>query len=267
MSKIEEALEKANKLRETPEIKKEVIFQKETQPLAISSQYVITVNQPDSPVAEEYRKLKSMIIRETKSDFLNTIMITSTIENEGKTLTAINFAISVAQEIDHSIVLIDADLRKPNIHEYFGIKPKMGLSDYLTKDIDISEVMIKTGIGNLVIIPAGKVLQNPVELLASKKMKSLIDELKHRYVDRYIIVDTPPLLPFADALTLGNYVDGIVFVVKEGHAQLKSIKEALNSIENLKILGIVFNSASNGNLDGSYYSRYHRYYNQRRENQ
>lgn len=271
MSKLEEALQKAKSLREPTDTKQPMPFtgvkkEIEIESLDIKNPYIVSVAQPDSPIAEEYRKLKSMVIKATKADFLNTIMITSTIDKEGKTLTAINLAISMAQEIDHSILLIDADLRKPFVHEYLGIKPKYGLSDYLTKDVPISEILIRTGVGNLVFMPAGNRVKNPVELLSSSKMKTLVDELKHRYVDRYIIMDTPPLLPFAESITMGSYVDGVIFVVKEGHAQMKSIKDAMSVIKDLNILGVVFNGVSNENLDGHYYSRYYRYYyGQRKE--
>lgn len=266
MSKIEEALEKARKLRESEAGEKgkpSRIFKKiepvKVDNVKVDNQYVITLTKPDSPIAEEYRRLKSMLIRETTTDFLNTIMITSSVEREGKSLTSVNLAITLAQEIDHTILLVDADLRKPMLHEYLGIEVKYGLSDYLTQDIDISEILIKTGIGNLILLPAGHAVDNPVEVLSSEKMKALINELKHRYMDRYVIIDTPPILPFADAISLGSLVDGVIFVVMEGNAQRKSIENALNLVKDLKILGIVFNNASTENLDG-HYSRYY-YYN------
>jgi len=264
MSKIEEALEKAKRLKESSNVKKPHAFG-EVESLKVDNPYIISITQPDSPIAEEYRKLKSMVIRDTKTDFLNTVMLSSAIEGEGKTLTAINLAVSMAHELDHTVLLIDADLRRPSVHEYFGMKPEFGLSDYLARDIDVTEILIKTGIGNLVIIPAGSRYKNPVELLSSGKMKSLLEELKHRYMDRYVIIDTPPLLPFAESITIASYVDGIIFVIKEGHAQLKAIKEALNLVKNTNILGVVFNSVSDVNLDGHYYYRYHRYYYSQKE--
>lgn len=265
MSKIEEALAKAKQLREVEAGPKDGSLDvfKKIEPRTVSNQHIITLTKPDSPIAEEYRRLKSMLIRETKSDFLNTIMVTSAVEREGKSLTSVNLAVTLAQEIDHTILLIDADLRKPMLHEYLGIDFKYGLSDYLTKDIDISEVLIKTGIGNLILLPAGHGVDNPVEILSSEKMKSLVKEVKHRYVDRYIIIDTPPILPFADAISLGSLVDGVVFVIMEGNAQRKSIENALNLIKDRKILGVVFNNASTENLDG-HYSRYY-YYNYKRK--
>ncbi|MEK7307672.1 MAG: polysaccharide biosynthesis protein, partial [Nitrospirota bacterium] len=182
MSRIEEALEKANKLRESEDPKKSKPFKASTAGLPasvkIDDSCIMTLSQPASPIAEEYRKLKSIVIRATKADFLNTIMITSAIDSEGKSLTAINLAASLAQEMDHSILLIDADLRRPLIHEYFGLKAKLGLSDYLTGKAELSNILIKTGIGNLTILPAGRNSKNPVELLSSDRMKTLVNEVK-----------------------------------------------------------------------------------------
>jgi receptor protein-tyrosine kinase/non-specific protein-tyrosine kinase len=265
MSRIEEALEKAKKIREV-ELRETAsskdVFRK-VESRKVDNQYVITMTNPDSPVAEEYRRLKSMLIRETKPDFLNTVMVTSSIEREGKSITSLNLAITLAQEIDHTILLIDADLRRPMLHEYLGIEVKYGLSDYLTQDIDIEKVLVKTGIGNLILLPAGHSVENPAELLSSQKMKDLVNEVKHRYMDRYVIIDTPPILQFADAISIGSLVDGVVFVVKEATAQKKSIENALNLIKDLKILGIVFNCASVDNLDG-HYSKYY-YYNKKKK--
>ncbi|MBI5408109.1 MAG: polysaccharide biosynthesis tyrosine autokinase [Nitrospirae bacterium] len=261
MSKIEEALEKARILRESEGDDQGDKFDnfRMLEPKKVDNPYIITATLPDSPISEEYRRLKSMLIRDTKTNFLNTIMVTSSVEAEGKTLTAINLAITLAQEIDHTILLIDADMRKPMVHEYLGISYELGLSDYLTGDMDLSEVLIKTGIGNLMLIPAGHTVHNPVELLSSDKMKTLIKEVKHRYVDRYVIIDTPPILPFADAISIGELADGVLFVVKERHVQRKSIENAMNLLKDSRILGVVFNHASVENLDG-HYSRYY-YYN------
>ncbi|MBI5742157.1 MAG: polysaccharide biosynthesis tyrosine autokinase [Nitrospirae bacterium] len=263
MSKIEEALEKAAKMRETGTASvvrgRRQDFSERPSPSSVSNHCLVTITRPDSPVAEEYRRLKSMLIRETKEDFLNTVMITSSVDSEGKSLTALNLAITLAQEIDHSILLIDADMRKPMIHKYLGITYEYGLADYLTRDMDLSEILVKTGIGNLMFLPAGRGPENPVELLSSDKMKALVKEVKHRYMDRYVIIDTPPILPFADAITLGEFVDGVIFVIREGRAHKNSIENAVNLLKESRILGVVFNHASVENLDG-HYSRYY-YYN------
>jgi len=261
MSKIEEALAKAARLREST-VKDKVIKSdgvRRVEAVKSGNQYIVTAIEPDSPVAEEYRRLKSMLLRETKKDFLNTIMVTSSVGGEGKSLTSINLAVALAQELDHSILLVDADLRKPMIHEYLGLEYKRGLSDYLIGEMDISEVMIKTGIGNLVVIPAGRMVENPVELLSSGKMKALVKELKQRYMDRYVIIDTPPILSCSEGIAIGSYVDGVVFVVQEKKAQKKTVEDALNMIKGLNVLGLVFNNVSEVNLDGHYSHYYYKY--------
>jgi receptor protein-tyrosine kinase/non-specific protein-tyrosine kinase len=257
MSKIEEALEKANKLRQEQfhgklSVSEPVRFVDDYE---IKNEFIITPDKSDTPIAEEYRRLKSMLIRETKSDFNNSVMITSSVEGEGKTLTAINLAIAIAQEIDHSVLLIDADLRNPMVHKYLEIEYKYGLNDFLSRDIDVSELFIKTGLPHLKVIPAGERTEHASELLASSKMKSLMHELKKKYMDRYIIVDTPPIASFADAITIGSYVDGIIFVVKERGVKHKTIEESLGILKSFKILGVVFNNVSDMNRNGRY-SRY-----------
>ncbi len=260
MSKIEEALEKANKLRESnaDSQKEKLNIFKKIEPKKVNNQNIVMIDRPDSPIAEEFRRLKSLLIRDTKADFLNSIMITSSIDGEGKSTIALNLAVSLAHELDHSVLLVDADLRRPMIHERLGIKYEYGLSDYLTGDIDISKILIKTGIGNLVILPAGRAVSNPVELLSSNKMQSLMKELKQRYMDRYILIDTPPVMSFSESITIGSYVDGIVFVVKERYAQRKTIEDALNVIGGLNILGVIYNDVSEMSLDG-YYSHYYKH--------
>jgi exopolysaccharide/PEP-CTERM locus tyrosine autokinase len=260
MSKIEEALEKASRLRKAARHPDTAELQKFnatgiTRPV---DNHLVTVHDQGSPVSEEYRRLKSMVIRETKADFQNTIMVTSAIDTEGKTLTSINLAIAMAQELDHSILLMDADMRRPMTHRLLGLECNLGLSDYLRGKADVSEILVRTGIGKLVLLPAGSPVINPVELLSSVRMRELVQELKHRYMDRYIIIDTPPILPFADAIAVGANVDGVIFVVQEERAQKSSIVEAIGMLKNVRVLGLVYNKVSPVNLDG-HYSRYYRY--------
>ncbi|MBC8549571.1 MAG: polysaccharide biosynthesis tyrosine autokinase [Nitrospira sp.] len=265
MSKIEEALEKANRMRGDGNSKPQMPRPADdVDRLDNASCYAITIKDPESPIAEEYRRLKSMVIRETKADFLNTIMVTSALEGEGKSLTSVNLAVTIAQEIDHSILLVDADLRRPMIHNYLGIENVKGLSDYLISGGDVSEVINKSGVGNLSVITAGKPVDNPVELLSSDRMKALIKELKQRYMDRYVIIDTPPILSFAEAIAIVSFVDGVIIVAREGRTQLSALENAFNQVKDAKILGVVFNDASYTNLQGSY-DRYGYYKYKRKE--
>ncbi len=274
MSRIEKALEKAAHLRSgsnpgvgrsTPastaaEMKLPSSFPQVSERIRVDNPYLVSAVDPNSPISEEYRKLKSILVKLTRQDdFQNTIMVTSAVAGEGKSVTSLNMAISLAQEFDHTVLLIDADLRKPTIHSYLGVEPERGLIDCLVSGVDPGEVLIKTGIGRLVVLPAGRAVSNPVELFTSQKMSELLHELKHRYPDRYVVIDTPPLLPFAEARHLSHLVDGVVFVVKEGLASMESVKEALDALKGANLLGLVYNEAVIDRADDRY-NYYHRYY-------
>jgi exopolysaccharide/PEP-CTERM locus tyrosine autokinase len=224
------------------------------KPLPINNPFLVVPGSTNNPAAEEYRKLKSLVLRLTKREkFLNTLLITSAGSNEGKTLTALNLAIVLAQEYDHSVLLVDADLRRPSVHRYLGIHPEAGLAQCLQDNVPVSRALVKTGLGRLVVLPAGNAVADPVELLSSSRMKDIIRELKHRYPDRYVIIDTPPAAPFADAQVLGQVVDGVLFVVREGIARTNDIREGLSTLKDANLLGVVFNDASFSPGSGRYY--------------
>ena len=259
MSRIERALEKALKMRKSETSPGRAAFWPTTYSkfdpsvfevseggidTAAVNQHIVSITDPYSSAAEEYRKLRARIFQVTEKDFLNTLMVTSSQAGEGKTVTAINLAVAIAHEIDHTVLLIDADLRKPSVHKYLGLNPKYGLSDYLEnrRDLSLSDIMIKTGIGKLVVMPAGNPPEKPAELISSDRMRLLIREIKHRYRDRYIIFDSSPLLMTADSLSLCDYMDGILFVVQAATTPKKAVKQALSSIRGYNILGTVFNA-------------------------
>lgn len=271
MSRIEQALEKAALLRENAagRLGIPVAEPQEERPVThtvpppfvaeipaevtIDNPLLATLSDPHSYISEEYRKLKSAIVAKAKeSGFRNAIMVTSTLDGEGKSITALNLAITLAQEYDHTVLLIDADLRKPMVGNYLGIPVARGLADYLADNAELSDILVKTGIGRLTLLPAGNPVANPVELLSSQRMKALLDEVKHRYPDRFVIIDAPPALPFAEVRALALLVDGIVFVVREGQSSLASIDEAIGALNKHKVLGLVYNDASAAGLGTRY---------------
>jgi len=171
-------------------------------------------------------------------------MVTSSVSCEGKSITALNLALTLAQEYDHTVLLVDADLRKPSIHGYLEIEPRAGLSECLLEDYDISKVLLRTGIGKLSLLPAGREVRNPAGIFSSQKARDLFLEIKHRYPDRYIIIDSPPVLPFAETRSLSTLVDGVILVVKEGSVPLHNVSETLDCLKGADILGIVYNAAT-----------------------
>lgn len=278
MSRIEQALEKAIKIRESAAVPISGLDShresaKKPSPLPafhikesiinpiLVDRHIVCITDPYSPASEQYRKLRARILAITKQEFQNTIMVTSADVGEGKSITSINFAVALAREIDHTVLLVDADMRKPSIHKYLGIKTDRGLSDYLSGQVELSDVLINTGLGRLVLLPAGNACSNPAELLSSNRMKELVKEMKHRYADRYIVIDTPPVLVSADAISMSNHVDGVIFVVQAAKTSEKTVKKAINLLKGAIMLGIVYNNVPDylgKNLNPYYYHQYHR---------
>ncbi len=273
MSRIEQALEKAAQLRNQTATQPRPVRQDRavmlTEPAlpkaAVNTDashdnpLLVMINSTTSPVAEEYRKLKAVVAQLTKGDeFRNTLLVTSAIPNEGKSITALNLAVCLAQELDHTVLLVDADLRRPSVHRYLDVENGPGLSECLANGDDLAEAIIPTAIEKLSIVRAGIYADNPVELFSSQRMRDLIYELKNRYHDRYIIFDSPPVLPFAEARSLAQLVDGVILVVKEGYTPVTNIQEAVSSLAGSTILGIVYNDAEIHKFDERY--RYYRNY-------
>jgi exopolysaccharide/PEP-CTERM locus tyrosine autokinase len=257
MSRIEKSLEKATQLRQeaaTQMFKHVASAGGEIVPLPNVSPYLVTITEPESGIAEEYRKLKSMIVRLThQKGLLNTLLVTSATMGEGKTLTALNLAVTLAQQYDHTVLLVDADFRGPSIHRYLGIEPSAGLADCLTDGRGIEEMLIRVHNDKLTFLPAGRSVKNPLELLSSRRMKDIMREMKERYGDRYVIVDSPPVLSFADAQTLSTLVHGVIFVVKEGSVSIDKVTDAMTLMRDGSMLGVVFNNSTTETPGSRYY--------------
>jgi exopolysaccharide/PEP-CTERM locus tyrosine autokinase len=268
MSRIEEALEKAAQLRGNqddyiPAGTRFVPPGKHIPPpiqedqLQVRNQLLVAANAPNTPVAEEYRKLKSILVQLTRAGELkNMLMVTSSVTSEGKSITSLNLALALAKEYDHTVLLIDADLRKPSIHTYLGMEQVVGLSECLNDEIDVKDALIKTGIGRLSLLPAGRKVRNPAEIFSSQKSKDFFLDIKNRYRDRFIIIDTPPVLPFSETRSMSSFVDGVVLVVKEGSVPLRSVSETLDCLKGSNILGIVYNdTGQEGHCASHHYYR------------
>lgn len=268
MSRIEEALAKAagmhaeggRKAGSRPGMARVPLSDSiQQQGAQVAEETLVVINAPLSPMAEEYRKLKEALVRMTKREqFWNLIAVTSATAGEGKSVTAANLAASLASEFDHTVLLVDADLRRPSIHRYLGLGARKGLSDCLLEGLDIGDYLVRTDIGKLSVLPAGTAMPNPAELFSSETMRGLFREMKTRYADRYIIVDTPPVLPFAETRSMAGFVDGVVLVVKEGQPSLDQIQAAIDALDN-KVLGLVYNGTHTLERASYYYHYNHGY--------
>ncbi len=194
-----------------------------------------------SAAANRVKMLRTQILNKMAKEGKNALLITSANPGEGKTLTAINLAISISQEMDRTTLLVDSDLRKPSIHRYFGFEVGQGLSDYLRKDIPLSDLLVSPGIEKLVILPGGKPLTNSSELLGSPRMESLIMELKERYENRFIIFDSCSLLEYADPLVLSRFLDGILIVVEAEKTTKNDLKRTFELLKDKPVIGTLLN--------------------------
>jgi capsular exopolysaccharide synthesis family protein len=201
---------------------------------------IVAFYEPASAVTEQYRILRTNIQSLKTDKPIKAITVTSSTHSEGKTITAINLAISMAHDLNKkSILLVDADLRRARITKYFGINPEVGLSDLISDGTDIDNTLLNIGINNLTILPAGKLPHNPAEVLGSTKFKNLISLLRQKF--DYIIFDTPPVIPVTDAVLLGAQTDGVLMVVKAGKTQKGVVmhSEGLLKQAQAKLLGYV----------------------------
>jgi protein-tyrosine kinase len=219
---------------------------------------LVSFSAPQSVVAEQYKSLRTKLLHAKTARGFTTFLISSPLPVEGKTLTAANLAITVAQGFEQSVLLIDADLRTHGISQVFGIRADVGLSQYLQGTADLSEVLLRLSeIDRLTILPAGSQPANPAELLGSEKMAMLLRDLKHRYADGIVLIDTPPVLPLTDANLLAPQVDGAIFVVRAGKTLKESAARALSQFKNTEVLGVVLNDVDH--LSTSHYDNYYYY--------
>jgi capsular exopolysaccharide synthesis family protein len=176
---------------------------------------------------------------------------------EGKTLTAINLAISLSQELSQTVLLVDLDMRHPSIHHYFGFEVERGLVDYLEGKASLPELLVHPqGIDGLVILPAGRPTEWAAELIRSPRMLKLVPELKTFYRNRYVIFDLPPMLSFADALSFAPLADGIIMVVAARQTSREDLQRCQEMLQGRPIVGYVFNKAED-QKQSRYYRDYH----------
>jgi capsular exopolysaccharide synthesis family protein len=196
---------------------------------------------PKSLAAEQYRQLRTRLAHAEGANNLRTVLVTSPQKGEGKSVTSANLALTMAQELQRRVVIVEADLRKPSLQHLFGLPAGPGLTEYLSGAAELKDVMRFIPDHNLTVIPAGSAAINPAELLGSTAMRRLLDTLRTRF-DR-VILDTPPVLPLADVAVLAPLVDGMLMVVRAGVTPKPAIENALRAFDSSRLLGIVLNDS------------------------
>lgn len=207
----------------------------------------------DNPENEPYKVLRQQIVRSIEDIGGNAIMVTSTSPGEGKTLTAINLAFTFAREFEQTVLLVDCDLKRQNIHEVLGYESDKGLVNYLLNEYALTDLIVWPSIEKLTVISGGKTINESGEILGSPLMKELVTDMKNRYPERYVIFDVPPILAGADAMIFAELIDHIVVVVKADKTPMPDLKVALNMMPKEKIRGLILNHQQTPNTPISNY--------------
>ncbi len=204
----------------------------------------------ENRMTDHLKTLRTQVLKSLEKMGGNTLLITSANPGEGKTFMALNLGISIAQEMDHTVLVVDADLRIPTKHhcnfskDFFGITPERGLSDYLTGQAEIQDLLINPGIEKLTILPAGRPMANSAEHLGSPRMDGLIREMRERYCDdRIVIFDSPSLLTCADPLVFTSAIHGVLLVIEAEKTTAADLKRSMELLTGSNIIGTVLNKA------------------------
>jgi receptor protein-tyrosine kinase len=219
---------------------------------------LITPDDKRTPVAESFRRIKRQILANVAKPKpgappANLVLVTSALAGEGKTFCAINLAISMALERDRTVLLVDADVANPSVPRALGLHAETGLMEVLLdRHVDLGNVLWKTDVGGLTVLPAGKAHQHATELLASDAMRGLVHNMAEHHHDRIVVFDSPPLLAASEAGALASQVGQIVVVVEAGKTSEVALKHALGRIDTNRVTGLLLNKIEATPLEYSY---------------
>ena len=193
-----------------------------------------------------YNLLRTQLIQIMLLKGWNTLGVVSAGKGEGKSLTTINLGLSISREINYTALVVDFDLANPSIHKYFELEPKYGVSDYINSDITLDKILINPGLDKFMLLPGRGEVMNSSESLRSPKITELVKEIKHRYINRLILYDLPPLLSCDDALAFAPQVDAFLFVVHEVKSKKSDLSRVLQMLGRDRIIGTVINYSEDG---------------------
>lgn len=218
---------------------------------------IVTPNSARSQIADEFRVVKRPLLDNIRSadskSGANLVMVTSALPGEGKTFVAINLAMSIAMELDKTVLLVDADVARPSLLSTLGLPPSPGLMDLLTEEsVGFSNVLLRSNVEKLTLLPAGSPQSRSTELLASQSMATLVQELSNRYSDRVIVFDAPPLLPTTESRVLASHMGQIVVVVGADSTTQGTLRQALSTVQACPVVMTLLNKAVRSEV-GSYY--------------
>ena len=203
----------------------------------------ILLDQDDPDGATAFKMLRTQVLQRMVAKGWNALAITSPAPDDGKSVVAINLAISLARELHHTVLLVDLDLRNPSVHRHFGLQPERGFSDYILYDTPLDEILLNPGIERLVMLPGRMPLENSSEILASPQIGRLVQELKSRYPSRFVLFDLPPILSADDAISFAPNIDALLLVLREKKTSRTELQHAMELLANVPVIGTVLNGS------------------------
>ncbi len=203
----------------------------------------IAVDRTHPELLDAMRVLRTQVLQRMRENGWQTLAVVSPSDDDGKSMVAANLAASISMDLNHTALLVDANLRRPSVHRYFGVSHKPGLAHHLVKNAPVESLLVNPGINRLLIIPAGAIQPNSAELIGSEQMRTLVEELKHRYAERIVIFDLPPLLTSADAMAFLPSVDAVLMVVGEGVTDREELQRAEALLSSTNLIGVTLNFA------------------------
>ena len=210
----------------------------------------------DAPDRTAYKVLRTRVLQRLRASRFNVIGVTAASPGEGKTLTAINFAFSLAQDVNHQVVLLDLDLRRPSVHEYLDISPPKDLFDLLDGSAKLEEVLVCPNANRMAVITCQSPIRDSSEVLSSPEMASLIHQLKSLGQNTITVVDLPPALASDDVIAISPLMDALMLVVAQGQCRRDDLREAEELLREYEILGVVLNQSRDKTAAAGYYDNY-----------
>ncbi|MCP4000175.1 MAG: AAA family ATPase [Gammaproteobacteria bacterium] len=196
---------------------------------------------PGHPLLDSFRMLRTRVLQEMKSNNWNTLAVISPTMGAGKTLTAINLAIAIGRDLSHTALVVDADLRRPTVSSYFDYTPEYGINDFILNDTPLNKIFFHPDVDRLIVLPGREPMSGSAEVLSSPKFQSLFKDLRTRYSDRIIVVDSAPVLEVDDVLALIPNLDCMLIVVESGVTTPEDLSRTMELLQDIPVLGTVLN--------------------------
>lgn len=208
---------------------------------SVLRQHRIVTASEEGPLTDAYKILRTQVLHRLRENRWTVLGVTSAGKQEGKTTVAANLGISLANEGNQTVLLVDGDLRAPRVHSMFGLKEGRGLVDHLLDGAPVEQLLVNPDISRFVLLPGGRPVSGSAELLTAPRMLALAEELKHRYPARLVLFDLPPLLDTADALAFSPHVDAMLLVIDAGRTQAEQLERAVQLLNGTPVVGTVLN--------------------------